>query len=257
MTDVTDPVHFEILPMGDRALLIETSDLDSVLAIDAALRPLLRPSSPLGAWRFHAQAEISTHPTEGAAAGTVTDLVPAARTVLVVARAGADLGALRRTITDSLDGIPAVAPESVGREIEIVVRYDGVDLDDVATHLGVSVAQVIEAHTSGRWRVAFTGFAPGFGYLVSADADRDSEHPDSQALAVPRRASPRTSVPAGSVALAGEYCGIYPRSSPGGWQLIGTTDAVLWDEHRDPPALLAPGTLVRFADASAPAERSA
>ena len=234
MTDVTDPVHFEILPMGDQALLIETIDLDSVLAIDAALRPVL----------------------VGGLAHEVTDLVPAARTVLVVARPGSDLAALRRALTDALAEVPAVAPEPVGREIEIEVRYDGPDLDVVAAHLGMAVPELIAAHTSQRWRVAFTGFAPGFGYLVPADVDRDPDRPDLPALAVPRRASPRTAVPAGSVALAGDYCGIYPRSSPGGWQLIGTTDAVLWDEHRDPPALLAPGTLVRFVDAASPTERS-
>src|SRR6478752_2421824 len=89
------------------------------------------------------------------------------------------------------------------------------------------------------WRVGFGGFAPGFAYLVDGDPR----------LHVPRRGEPRTRVPAGSVALAGDFSGIYPQDSPGGWQLIGTTDAVLWDVDRDPPALLAPGTSVRFVDA--------
>jgi KipI family sensor histidine kinase inhibitor len=96
---------------------------------------------------------------------------------------------------------------------------------------------VIHLHTTSTWTVAFGGFAPGFGYLVTDHAN----------LVVPRRASPRTVVPAGAVGLAGEFSGIYPRPSPGGWQLIGSTDAILWDTTREPPALLAPGTAVRFA----------
>lgn len=86
------------------------------------------------------------------------------------------------------------------------------------------------------FRVAFCGFAPGFGYLTGL--------PERYHL--PRRATPRTAVPAGSLALAGEYAGVYPRSSPGGWQLIGSTDAVLWDPEREPAALFAPGVRVRF-----------
>ena len=101
------------------------------------------------------------------------------------------------------------------------------DLDDVAARTGLTPAQVIEAHTGTPWRVAFGGFAPGFAYLVGGDPR----------LEVSRRAEPRTRVPAGAVGLAGEFSGIYPRESPGGWQLIGTTDVVLWDADREPPAL--------------------
>src|SRR5690606_25340633 len=121
-------------------------------------------------------------------------------------------------------------------EVSIPVRYDGEDLDEVARLLDVSVAEIINRHLAADWQVAFSGFAPGFGYAVGSDPLFD----------VPRRSSPRTRVPAGSVALAGHFTGVYPRESPGGWQLIGRTDAVMWDIRRDPPALLAPGTLVRF-----------
>ena len=106
----------------------------------------------------------------------------------------------------------------------------------VAEHTGMSDDDVVAAHTGSPWTVAFGGFAPGFAYLVGGDGR----------LVVPRRETPRTSVPPGSVGLAGEFSGIYPRSSPGGWQLIGRTDAVMFDVDRDPPALLAPGTRVRF-----------
>ena len=122
------------------------------------------------------------------------------------------------------------------------MHYDGPDLDDVAALTGLSRSEVVAAHTGRPWRVAFGGFAPGFAYLVGGDPR----------LRVPRRDRPRPSVPAGSVGLAGEFSGVYPRSSPGGWQLVGTTSAVLFDVDRDPPALLGPGTTVRFVDADAP-----
>jgi KipI family sensor histidine kinase inhibitor len=198
----------------------------------------------------------------------VTDVVPAARTVLLLTRDGADLAALRRAVAavtadaaeraDPASADPRAEPDLVRRargstgdpvpetaptshEVEIVVRYDGPDLDDVAARTGLTTAEVIAAHTGTPWRVAFGGFAPGFAYLVGGDPR----------LHVPRRERPRPSVPAGSVGLAGEFSGVYPRSSPGGWQLLGTTDAVLWDAGREPPALLRPATTVRFVDAAA------
>ena len=118
------------------------------------------------------------------------------------------------------------------------MTYDGPDLHDVAARTGLTTAEVVAAHTALPWRVAFGGFAPGFAYLVGGDPR----------LVVPRRDHPRPTVPAGAVGLAGEFSGIYPRSSPGGWQLLGTTDVVLWDVDRDPPALLTPGTTVHFVD---------
>ena len=140
-----------------------------------------------------------------------------------------------RALVDHSEPRDITAAEDVD-EIEIPVTYDGPDLADVAGHTGMSEDEIVAAHTGTPWTVAFGGFAPGFAYLVGGD-DR---------LVVPRRESPRTSVPAGSVGLAGEFSGVYPRSSPGGWQLIGRTDAVMFDVDRDPPALLAPGAHVRF-----------
>jgi len=123
--------------------------------------------------------------------------------------------------------------------VEIPVVYDGQDLAEVADLTGLTTTDVIAAHTGTDWTAAFGGFAPGFNYLVGGDPR----------LQVPRRRVPRTSVPAGAVGLAGEFSGVYPRPSPGGWQLIGHTDLVLWDVDRDPPALLSPGTRVRFIEA--------
>jgi KipI family sensor histidine kinase inhibitor len=120
--------------------------------------------------------------------------------------------------------------------VEIPVTYDGPDLAEVARLTGLPADEVVRRHAAAEYVVAFSGFAPGFGYLTGLPAE----------LRVPRRDSPRTAVPAGSVAVAGEFTGVYPRRSPGGWQLLGRTDAVLWDPERDPPALLVPGTRVRF-----------
>jgi KipI family sensor histidine kinase inhibitor len=120
--------------------------------------------------------------------------------------------------------------------VEISCRYHGPDLADVAKHWGVAEAEVVEIHTSLSHRVAFCGFAPGFAYIDGL----------GERWQAPRRAAPRATLRAGSVGLAGTYTGIYPRPSPGGWQIIGYTDATLWDPGRDPPALLAPGTAVRF-----------
>jgi KipI family sensor histidine kinase inhibitor len=111
----------------------------------------------------------------------------------------------------------------------------------VAAHTGLTRAEVVTAHTGQPWRAAFAGFAPGFCYLTGGDPRLD----------VPRRPESRTSVPAGSVALAGGFSAVYPRESPGGWQLIGTTDAVLWDVDRQPPALISEGAWVRFVDVTA------
>ena len=120
--------------------------------------------------------------------------------------------------------------------VEVPTVYDGADLAEVAELWGVSAEAAVRIHTGPEYRVAFCGFAPGFAYLTGLPARYE----------VPRRATPRTSVPAGSVALAGPYTGVYPRSSPGGWQLLGRTDLPLWDAARDPAALLAPGVRVRF-----------
>lgn len=175
-------------------------------------------------------------PLAAAVAGVpgVTEVVPAARTLLVAGDA-AELPAITvrlREIAGTLD--PATAP--AGPEVELEVRYDGPDLASTATLLGIAVDELVARHAAGRYVVAFCGFAPGFAYLTGLDAD----------LRAPRLAEPRTRVPAGAVGIADEFTGVYPRASPGGWRLLGRTDAPLWDLARTPPALLAPGTRVHF-----------
>jgi len=127
-----------------------------------------------------------------------------------------------------------------GRTVTIPVVYDGDDLADVARRCGMSVDAVVAAHTSTEFRAAFCGFAPGFAYLVGLPA----------ALHLPRRDSPRTAVPAGSVAIAAEYSAVYPRSSPGGWHLLGRTECAMFDVARDSPAIVVPGDTVRFVHAT-------
>lgn len=202
--------------MGDAALLLETDDIDGVLAIEAVLRPLALAGE--GTW------------------ADVDDLVPAARTLLVVARPTTDLGALARAVLEAAARARVGGGTAEGRTVEIPVRYDGPDLADVARLTDLTVEEVVAAHTGTAWRAGFGGFAPGFAYLVGGDPR----------LEVSRHAEPRTRVPAGSVGLAGAFSGIYPRESPGGWRLIGTTEVVLWDVRRTQPALLVPGTTVRF-----------
>ena len=195
---------------GDRALLVECGSGDEVLALSAALRDDKLPG--------------------------VVDIVPGARTVLVALTGPHELATLRSRLTEI--GIPEPRTD-IGPgygEVVIDVVYDGADLAEVSALTGLSADEVVEAHTGTAWRVGFGGFAPGFAYLVGGDPR----------LAVPRRSEPRTRVPAGSVGLAGEFSGVYPRESPGGWQLIGRTDAVLWDVDRPQPALLMPGMWVRF-----------
>lgn len=163
--------------------------------------------------------------------GTLTEVVPAARSVLVEGDPLPDLAALLRDLP------PAPGPAGTG--LEIPVTYDGPDLADVARLAGLPAEEVVARHLAAAYTVAFSGFAPGFGYLTGLPAE----------LHVARRDSPRTAVPAGAVGVAGEFTGVYPRRSPGGWQLLGRTDLVLWDADRDPPALLVPGTPVRFVPA--------
>lgn len=198
-----------VLPYGDRALLVEVGDTERVLAwVDA-----LSDAAPAG----------------------VADVVPAAETVLVVAADDADVPALRTALA-AVRASTGRAGSDAGDVLEVPVAYDGPDLAEVARLTGLDVGAVVRAHTAATWRVAFGGFVPGFGYLVGGDPR----------LHVPRRDVPRTAVPTGAVALAGPYTGVYPRESPGGWQLIGRTELPLWDPDRDPPALLRPGTRVRF-----------
>lgn len=164
----------------------------------------------------------------------VVEVVPGLTTLLVqVDPALTDLDSLAAGLwrLEPGDGTLTGAAERV-----IDVRYDGEDFEDVCEMTGLSRDEVVAAHTGSQWRVAFCGFAPGFSYLIGGDPR----------LQVPRRAESRVRVPAGAVALAGPFTSIYPRASPGGWQLIGTTSATLWCSDADTPAVLTPGTVVRF-----------
>jgi KipI family sensor histidine kinase inhibitor len=201
-----------VLACGDVGVLVELDDLAEVLGL---------------------QARLAADPPAG-----VVELVPATRTLLV------RIDPAVTSVTAAARALEGVEPDHGGdasgdEHVEIPVVYDGEDLEEVARLTGLEVAGVVEAHTEQTWTVAFAGFAPGFGYLVGED-DR---------LHVPRRSEPRSRVPIGAVGLADEFSGVYPRSSPGGWQLIGRTELTMWDVDRDPPALLEPGTGVRFVDA--------
>ncbi|MDR6212374.1 5-oxoprolinase subunit PxpB [Paracidovorax wautersii] len=198
------------LPVNLNALLVELDDLDQTLALLASLK---------------------RDPIAG-----IEELVPAARTLLVT---------FRPTVQSFAALVEAIAQRDVSAAaqrsdvlVEIPVHYDGEDLAEVAQMLGITPEEVIRRHTSSEYTVAFTGFAPGFGYLVGG-------HPS---LNVPRRTVPRTRIPAGGVGLAGTFSGVYPQASPGGWQIIGTTPVAMWDIDRDKPSLLQPGYRVRFVD---------
>jgi KipI family sensor histidine kinase inhibitor len=197
-----------ILPAGPHALLLECADAGEVAAWHAALGRA--GAAPAGA-----------------------ELVPGARTILIDGLAAPD--ALAGALTGWSPTEVAADPRS-DRLVTIPCRYDGPDLADVAELWDTTVDGVVARHAGTEFRVAFCGFSPGFAYLTGL--------PDH--LAVPRRESPRPRVPAGSVGLAGEYSAVYPSESPGGWQLIGRTTTVLFDPTTDPPALLTPGTRVRF-----------
>lgn len=202
-----------VLGCGERAALVEVDGLAQVLGLHAAL--------------------------SGALPDGVLELVPAARTVLLrYDPRRTSLERLRATVS-ALSTVDS--GQSAGAEVTVPVRYDGPDLADVARLTGRTEREVVERHLAGRYTVAFCGFSPGFGYLTGLDP----------ALHVPRRGTPRTRVRAGAVALADAYTAIYPRESPGGWQLIGRTDHPVWDLDRPQPALLPPGTTVHFVESRA------
>ncbi|MHA7262870.1 5-oxoprolinase subunit B/C family protein [Arthrobacter sp. TMN-37] len=194
---------------GPRGLLIELGSLDPVLAL---------------------HARLVAHPLPGQ-----VDVLAAAATVLVVFDSRAHARVARSALA-ALDITPVEASVTSAAPVRIEVVYDGGDLAEVGRLTGLGTDGVVAAHTGQLWTAAFGGFAPGFAYLTG----------ENDALNVPRRSTPRTAVPAGSVALAGSFSAVYPRRSPGGWQLIGRTMARMWDLERDPPALLRPGTRVRF-----------
>jgi KipI family sensor histidine kinase inhibitor len=164
------------------------------------------------------------------------DVVPAARTVLF--SGVADVTRLEQELAQWQPEQATGAPAGHGPLVEVPTVYDGPDLDSVARHWGLTTREVIDLHTSTEMVVAFCGFAPGFAYCTGLAMEKP----------VPRLQEPRTRVPTGSVGLADVFTGVYPSSSPGGWQLLGHTDLVLWDETREQPATLAPGTPVRFVE---------
>ena len=199
-----------VLPAGRSAVLVETEDGEQAQALHAELL------------RRRAAGELSG----------VREIVPAARTVLVSGLA--EPGAFAAEVAGW--DVPPVR-RGRGTALELPVRFDGPDLAEVADRWGVAAPEVAGIVAGTLFRVAFCGFSPGFGYLTGLPEERQ----------LPRHATPRTAVPAGSLGLAGPYAGVYPRSSPGGWQLIGTTEAELWDPARgEHAALLSPGTEVRF-----------
>lgn len=177
--------------------------------------------------------ELQSDPPDG-----FVDVIPAAETVMVVFDpARTDSSAVRKWLEDAAER--AAEHESVadqGPLVTIPVVYDGPDLAAVAGSTNLSVDEVVRRHAAGEYVVAFCGFAPGFGYLTGLDP----------ALRLPRRPVPRTRIPTGSVAIADRFTSVYPSNSPGGWHLLGHTSTVMWDVERQAPALLAPGTRVRF-----------
>ncbi|MDM7832278.1 allophanate hydrolase subunit 1 [Cellulomonas sp. MW9] len=200
-----------MLPFGDDAVLVELDDLAQVRALDDAVRA----ARSRGGW------------------DAVVDQVPAARTLLLRGSGPVEHAALAAAVHGLELGS---AHHAVGPELELPVTYDGPDLADVAQATGRSVEEVVRRHTARLYTVAFGGFMPGFAYLVGLDP----------VLQVPRLASPRERVPAGSVAIADEFSAVYPAATPGGWRLLGRCATTLWDLEREQPALLVPGTRVRF-----------
>ncbi|MCM2441783.1 5-oxoprolinase/urea amidolyase family protein [Agrobacterium vitis] len=198
------------LPVSLTTMLVELADLDETLALFASLQ---------------------ANPVAG-----IDEMVPAARTLMIRFRPQTICAEALAAEVSTHDLSAKLAPSD--HLVEIPVDYDGEDLADVAELTGLAVEEVIRRHTESTFTVAFCGFAPGFGYLVGGDP----------ALHVPRRKSPRTRIPAGAVALAGAFSGVYPQASPGGWQIIGVTPVKMWDLSRDPPALFQPGYQVRFTD---------
>jgi KipI family sensor histidine kinase inhibitor len=194
---------------GSRALLVEADRPEQVLPLAAAV-----------------------HDVPG-----VVEIVPAARTVLLRFTDAAAARSARERLADlDLDDAPVVPPATGAGQLVLDVDYDGPDLDAVAAELGRTPDDVVRLHSEAAYVVAFCGFAPGFAYLRGLPGS----------LHVPRLAEPRSRVPSGSVGIADEFTGVYPRSSPGGWRLLGRTAAPLWDSRREPPALLTPGATVRF-----------
>lgn len=206
-----------LLPLGEEAWILALGD-----RVEAGL---------------HERVVAVARMIDAAALPGVREIVPGYTTVTVsFDSARADAEALRTDLARLLAEVPARPTPSSPRTIEIPVRYDGPDLDEVAERTGLSRDQVVARHAAPLYRVYLLGFAPGFAYLGELDPT----------LELPRRPSPRTRVPPGSVAIAGLQTAVYPLATPGGWHLIGTTSLRLFDPAADPPALLRVGDQVRF-----------
>jgi allophanate hydrolase subunit 1 len=215
-------MKLQFRPVGAEALLVEVGDTAAAQATYRVIRSLV------------ADAAVSLAPPR--------DLVPAARTVLLD---GVDIDGWRRALdahAGAIEAERAGSSPSIGRDITLAIRYDGEDLPIVASTWGCTRDDVVRLHARARFRVAFCGFAPGFAYCTS----------DLDVPPMSRRSEPRANVPAGSVALAGEYCGIYPRAMPGGWQIVGSTPVTMFDATQPEPALLQPGDRVRFSPIECP-----
>ncbi|MGL5954083.1 MAG: 5-oxoprolinase/urea amidolyase family protein [Providencia rustigianii] len=198
------------LPVNLKAFMVELPSLEQTMALTDSLTNM---------------------PING-----IDEITPAARTILV--RYNPNIINVEVLIQQISQRNVGALEYKAGKLVTIPVHYNGEDLAEVAGYLGITVDEVIRRHTENEYQVAFSGFAPGFGYMVSKQAQ----------LHVPRRQSPRVRIPAGSVALAGEFSSVYPQASPGGWQLIGITDLAVWDINRSEPALLQAGYRVHFVD---------
>lgn len=211
-----------IEPYGDSAVLITLDDrIDEMVC--ARVREVARALGRLREGRPDIGAPVAAY---------ASVLVPFDPLTMSVDEAS-------RLALHAVSGAVAAGPEGDTPVVEIPTRYggaDGPDLEEVAGAHGLTVAQAIECHAGATYVVAFLGFMPGFPYMIGGPPELDH----------PRRPTPRTRVAAGSVAIAGIQGTVYPFASPGGWNLIGLTDLRPWDANREPPALLAPGSRVRF-----------
>ncbi len=209
-----------IRPVGDRGVLLELPNNEAV----------------------HFVARFAREHYED----QLIDVVPGHTTLLLTWHAGGVMSDFSELAACAVASSEKSPHDATGKPpaITVPINYSGADLDAIAARLGMSTEAVAELHSATEYVVAFMGFAPGFPYLVADTASLSEQA--SRLLELPRLETPRTVVPAGSVAVAAGYCGIYPWSSPGGWNLLGRTDVVLFHPEREQPALLEPGMRVRF-----------
>ena len=207
-----------VRPCGEQAIIVDVTEDDA----EFPLRTVVQLRRLVESWDVDG----------------IVDLVPASTTLLIMLDTArvTPMDVAKRLNSCDLRDAPADADDTATL-VEVPVLYDGPDLTSLATALDWSPEELVRRHCSTDWQAAFGGFAPGFTYLVAEDP----------LPPIPRLGSPRPSIPAGSVGLAGEFSGVYPQSSPGGWQLIGSTTAQMWaPERSERPALIKPGDRVRF-----------